>query len=62
MTRQKLLETATQMPENFELEEFIEKLIVVEKIDNAIESVTAGRIVTNDEARRHIEEIKKKAR
>jgi hypothetical protein len=62
MTKQKLLETVGQMPDNFDLDELIERLIVIEKIDKAMDNVVMGRVVADEEARKRIEEIKSKGR
>lgn len=40
------------MPETFDLDELIERLIVVEKIDMALDSAAMGRVVSDEEARR----------
>lgn len=50
------------MPDNFDLDELIERLIVIEKIDKAMDNVVMGRVVADEEARKRIEEIKSKGR
>jgi len=56
MRKNKVLETVQRMPEDFNLDELIEKLIFIEKVEQGIEQGEAGRIVPHEQ----VKEIVKK--
>ena len=56
MKKNKVLETVQLMPENFNLDELIEKLIFIEKVEQGIEQGEAGKVVPHEQ----VKEIVKK--
>ena len=60
MTKDKVLEAIKDMPQDFELERLIEKLIVIEKLDSAIKQVEEGNVVYHADVIKKVEEWKKK--
>ncbi len=60
MTKEKALEAVKQMPQDFNLDELIEKLIVIEKIDEGIKQVEEGDVVYHSDVKKKIEEWKKR--
>lgn len=58
MTKEKALEAIKGMPQDFELDQLIEKLIVIEKIDMAIKQVEEGDVIYHSEVKKKIEEWK----
>jgi len=54
MKRTTALNTINDMPKEFELEELLERLIVIEKIDEGLKDIKEGKIVRHDEAKKKI--------
>ena len=49
MKREKAIETIGQMPENFEVDQLIEKLIFIEKIEAGLEDIKNGNLIDHEE-------------
>jgi len=60
MTREKALEVIKDMPADFELDQLIEKLIIVEKLEAAMKQVNEGDVIYHSEVRKQIDEWKKR--
>ena len=56
MNKQAVIDSINEMPQNFELEELFERLLVIEKIEHGRNDVKDKRTYTHDEAK---EELKK---
>ena len=48
MKREKVIATVNDLPQEFEMEELLEKLIFVEKIENGLKQLDSGQVVPND--------------
>ena len=48
MKREKVIATVNYPPQEFEMEELLEKLIFVEKIENGLKQLDSGQVVPND--------------
>jgi hypothetical protein len=59
MTKEKALEVIQEMPQDFNLDALFEKLVVVEKLEEAAQQVAEGKVVYHSEARKKAEEWKK---
>jgi hypothetical protein len=51
MTRTSAAEAVSKMPEEFSIEDIIERLIVLEKIEKGRQQVKEGKINTEEQAR-----------
>ena len=51
MERDKVLDTIKELPEEFELEDLIEKLIFVEKIEQGLKQLDEGKTVSHEEVK-----------
>lgn len=58
MNKEKALEAVKKMPEVFALDELIERLIVIDKIDHAAGQVAEGNVVYHPEVKKKIDEWK----
>lgn len=56
MKKEKVIETVNGFPQEFDLEELIEKLILVEKIEKGLKQVDEGKTVPHEQ----VKEIVKK--
>jgi predicted transcriptional regulator len=56
MKRDKAIETMKEFPQEFELEELIERLVFVEKVEKGLQQVEQGKTVTHEK----VKEITKK--
>ena len=59
MTQEIAIETVKSMPHDFNVDELIERLTVIEKIEEAEKDVEAGRMIPNSEMQKMFEEWKK---
>jgi hypothetical protein len=51
MTKDKALETVNNLPQEFELDELIERLIFIEKVEKGIQQLDKGESKSHDEAK-----------
>jgi hypothetical protein len=51
MKRDKVLETIKEFPQEFELEELIERLVFVEKIEKGLQQIKEGKTVAHDQVK-----------
>jgi hypothetical protein len=56
MKRDKAIEAIKDLPQEFELEELLEKLIFVEKVENGLKQLKTDQVVSHDS----VKEIAKK--
>jgi hypothetical protein len=56
MKKAKAINTIKELPEEFELDDLLEKLIFVEKVENGLKQLTKGKTVPHDK----VKEIVKK--
>jgi len=59
MTKDKALETVNNLPQEFELDELIERLIFIEKVEKGIQQLDKGEFKSHDEAKRIIKSWQK---
>ena len=55
MKKSQLLETLQAMPDEFPVDELIEKLMILQKIEEGQKQVQAGRVYTEEEAKKKLE-------
>lgn len=51
MNRDKAMETVKELPQEFELEELLEKLVFIEKTGIGIKQLKEGKTVTHEKAK-----------
>jgi hypothetical protein len=56
MKREQAIETVNELPKEFELEELLEKLIFVEKVERGLNQIKTNQVVSHDQ----LKEIVKK--
>ena len=59
MKKQKVLDTVNELPQEFDLEELIERLILIEKIENGLEQLDGGKSVSHNEVKEIVKEWQK---
>ena len=59
MTKDKVLETVNDLPQEFDLDEFIERLIFVDKVEKGLDQLNKGETKTHKEAKRIIKSWQK---
>ena len=48
MKREKILETVKEFPQEFDLDEFIERLIFVDKVEKGLKQVDEGKTISHE--------------
>ena len=51
LTKEKLKKTIDSLPDDFSIEDVIEELIVVDKIEKGLKDVKDGKVYTTEEAK-----------
>jgi predicted transcriptional regulator len=59
MTKDKVLEAVKELPQEFELDELIERLIFIDKVEKGLQQLDKGETNTHDEAKRIIKSWQK---
>ncbi|OFX23898.1 MAG: hypothetical protein A2033_15795 [Bacteroidetes bacterium GWA2_31_9] len=54
LTKEKLINTINTLPENFTIEEVIEELIVVDKIEQGLKDIEQGNVYTTDKVKQKL--------
>lgn len=57
LDKEKVLETIRTLPEEFSLDELVDRLILLEKINTGLQEVEEGKVMVQEEAK---EKMKKK--
>lgn len=52
MKRSTIIDTLNELPKEFNLDDFLERLIVIEKIDEGLAEADAGKIVSHDKVKK----------
>lgn len=59
MTKDKVVEAVRELPQEFELDELIERLIFVDKVEKGLQQLDNGETKTQDEAKRIVKSWQK---
>jgi hypothetical protein len=59
MKKEKALETINEFPQEFELEDLLEKLIFVEKVDKGLKELEDGKTLPHEQVKTRVREWKK---
>ena len=59
MTKEKVIEAVNDLPQEFDLDEFIERLIFVDKVEKGLQQLDDGETKTHEEAKRTIKSWQK---
>ncbi len=54
LVKAKVLETIHSLPDNFSLDELVERLIVLEKIQEGLQQAEDGKVMSNEEAKKRL--------
>lgn len=52
MQKSTILHTLNELPNKFSLDDFLERLIVIEKIDEGMEEAKAGKTISHDKVKK----------
>jgi hypothetical protein len=52
MKREKILETVKELPQEFDLDELIERLIFVDKVEKGLKQIDEGKTMTHQDVKR----------
>lgn len=55
MDKKKVLDTINELPDKFDLDELIEKLIFIEKVEEGLKQSNLGKTVSHDQVKREVE-------
>jgi predicted transcriptional regulator len=52
MEKSTIIHTLNKLPNKFDLDDFLERLIVIEKIDEGLEEAKAGKVISHDKVKK----------
>lgn len=55
LSKKAVLRTLKEMPEQFDADELIERIVLLQKVEEGLADAKAGRVLTMAEMRAHIE-------
>jgi hypothetical protein len=59
MNKEKLIATINEMPQDFDMEVLMEKLIFIEKVEKGLEQLDAGNTITHEQVKQRVKEWSK---
>jgi hypothetical protein len=59
MQKSTIIHTLNELPNKFTLDEFLERLIVIGKIDQGMEEVKAGKTISHDKVKKLVAKWRK---
>ena len=59
MNKEKLMATISDMPQDFELEVLMERLVFVEKVEKGLEQLNSGNTLTHDQVKQRVKQWSK---
>lgn len=59
LVKEKVLETIRSLPDEFSLDELVDRLILLEKINTGLQEVGEGKIVSQEEAKERMKKWQK---
>lgn len=59
LVKEKVLETIRSLPDEFSLDELVERLILLEKINTGLQEVEEGKVVSQEEAKERMKKWQK---
>lgn len=59
MNKEKLISTISDMPQDFELEVLMERLVFIEKVEKGIEQLNSGNTLTHDQVKQRVKQWSK---
>lgn len=54
LIKEKVLQTIESLPQEFSLDDLVERLIVLEKIETGLQQVNEGKTISTEEARKKL--------
>jgi predicted transcriptional regulator len=54
MKKSTVIQTLNELPQKFDLDELLERLMVIEKIDEALEDAKLGKTVSHDKVKKMV--------
>lgn len=54
LTKDKVIKTISKFPDNFTLDELVEKLIFMDKVDKGLEQSIVNKVYSQDEAKKRL--------
>lgn len=59
MQKSTIIDTLNELPNKFNLDEFLERLIVIEKIDEGMEEAKSGKTVSHEKVKKMVAKWRK---
>ena len=59
MNKEKLISTINDMPQDFDLEVLMEKLIFIEKVEKGLEQLNSGNTITHAQVKQRVKQWSK---
>lgn len=54
LTKEKLIETINRLPEKFTLDDVMERIVLLAKIEKGLQQIEEGKVLSNDEMKKRL--------
>jgi hypothetical protein len=54
LTKEKIIESIKELPDSFSMEEFFERIILIEKIEKGMSDSTKGNVISDESLNNHL--------
>jgi hypothetical protein len=54
LTKEKIIESIKELPDSFSMEEFFERIILIEKIEKGMSDSTKGKVISDESLNNHL--------
>jgi len=54
LVKEKVLEVVASLPNEFSIDQLVERLVVLQKIETGLSQVSEGKVVNSEKAREHL--------
>lgn len=59
LTREKVIQSMNELPPEFSLDELVERLVLIQKIERGLQQVKEGKSISHEEVQKRVEAWRK---
>jgi len=59
LTREKVIQSMNELPAEFSLDELVERLVLIQKIERGLQQVKEGKSISHEEVQKRVEAWRK---
>jgi len=59
LTREKVMQSMNELPAEFSLDDLVERLVLIQKIESGLQQVKEGKSIPHEEVKKRVQEWRK---